>query len=74
LDSAEFKLNRPKALNALTLDMCHDMLEKLQPWMTGKHEIPEVLLITGAGEKAFCAGGDIKTLYDAGLGPKGEKH
>ena len=73
LDSAEFRLNRPKALNSLTLDMCHDMLEKLQLWMTGQHEAPEVLMITGSGEKAFCAGGDIVTLYNAGQAPIGDK-
>ena len=71
LDTVEFRLNTPKALNSLTLGMCHDMLERIQPWMTGKEEAPEVLLFTGSGEKAFCAGGDIITLYNAGLGPKG---
>lgn len=56
-------LNRPTALNALTLDMAVSMTKLLQSWTTD----PAVgaVLIDGAGERAFCAGGDIRALYDA---------
>jgi enoyl-CoA hydratase len=56
-------LNRPKALNALTLDMAVTMTALLRSWATD----PEVgvVLLDGAGERALCAGGDIRALYDA---------
>ena len=56
-------LNRPKALNALTLDMAVAMTKLLREWATD----PSVgaVLLDGAGERAFCAGGDIRALYDA---------
>ncbi len=53
-------LNRPKALNALTLEMIHAMTDRLQDW-AGDPDVASVL-IRGAGEKAFCAGGDIRAL------------
>ena len=56
-------LNRPKALNALTLDMAVTMTKYLRAWATD----PDVgaVLIDGAGERGLCAGGDIRALYDA---------
>jgi enoyl-CoA hydratase/carnithine racemase len=56
-------LNRPKALNALTLDMAVTMTTLLRSWAAD----PEVgaVLIDGAGERGLCAGGDIRALYDA---------
>jgi enoyl-CoA hydratase len=56
-------LNRPKALNALTLDMAATMLAQLRAW----RDDPAVgaVLIDGAGERALCAGGDLRALYDA---------
>ena len=56
-------LNRPKALNALTLDMAVAMTAQLKAW-AGDPAVGAVL-IDGAGERAFCAGGDIRALYDA---------
>ena len=56
-------LNRPKALNALNHDMVIAMARQLSVW-----EIDDRVrhvVIKGAGEKAFCAGGDIRNLYDA---------
>ncbi len=55
-------LNRPQALNALTEDMCAHIAGALNKW----RDAPEIeaVLIEGAGEKAFCAGGDIRWLYD----------
>ncbi len=56
-------LNRPQALNAITLDMAVTMTALLRAWA----DDPAVgaVLIDGAGERAFCAGGDIRALYDA---------
>jgi enoyl-CoA hydratase len=56
-------LNRPKALNAITLDMAAGMAVLLRAWATD----PAVgaVLLDGAGDRAFCAGGDIRALYDA---------
>jgi len=56
-------LNRPQALNAITLDMAIAMTAALRSWAAD----PAVgaVLIDGAGERAFCAGGDIRALYDA---------
>ncbi len=56
-------LNRPTALNALTQDMINTLQETLHEW-TDNPNIHAILL-QAAGEKAFCAGGDIRRLYDA---------
>jgi len=63
-------LNRPKALNALTLDMIRLLDPQLRAWAAD----PEVkaVVVRGAGDKAFCAGGDVMKLYLAGKDdPKG---
>jgi enoyl-CoA hydratase len=57
-------LNRPKALNALTLDMCHALERQLRAW--AKDDEVHAVVLRGAGERAFCAGGDIRHLYEAG--------
>lgn len=58
-------LNRPKALNALTHPMALALEAQLLAWRAD----PAVgwVAIVGAGERAFCAGGDIRALYEAGL-------
>ncbi|MCK5623842.1 MAG: enoyl-CoA hydratase/isomerase family protein [Alphaproteobacteria bacterium] len=53
-------LNRTKALNALTLDMIHAMTARLAEWAEDA-DITAVL-VRGAGDKAFCAGGDVLAL------------
>jgi enoyl-CoA hydratase len=57
-------LNRPKALNALTHLMVTELAAALDRW----ERDPEVtrIVVRGAGERAFCAGGDIRALYEAG--------
>ncbi len=55
-------LNRPKALNSLSTGMCALMDEALTKWATD--DAIGAVIIQGAGEKAFCAGGDIKTLAE----------
>jgi enoyl-CoA hydratase len=55
-------LNRPRALNALSLPMCQALDAGLIAWKSD----PQVraVLIKGTGGRAFCAGGDIRSLYD----------
>jgi enoyl-CoA hydratase len=57
-------LNRPKALNALTLNMVRLFDPQLRAW--NADPAVKAVVIQGAGEKAFCAGGDIVGLYEAG--------
>ena len=57
-------LNRPRALNALTHGMVRAIRGALDAW-AAEPEVTRVVL-TGAGEKAFCAGGDIRRLYELG--------
>ncbi len=63
------ELNRPRALNALDLGMIGGLAEALASW----REAPAVqaVLITGAGERAFCAGGDIRAMREAALAGDG---
>ncbi|MFC4270917.1 enoyl-CoA hydratase/isomerase family protein [Sneathiella chungangensis] len=57
-------LNRPKALNALTHEMCLLLNAKLREWE--KDDRVHAVVIEGAGDRAFCAGGDIVKLYNEG--------
>lgn len=63
--AALITLNRPKALNALTHEMVEDMHPRLKGW--ADDESVRVVIVRGAGDRAFCAGGDIRKLYDEGL-------
>lgn len=56
-------LNRPKALNSLSYEMLKPIGEKLKEWEADDQI--RVIVIKGEGEKGLCAGGDIKTLYQA---------
>ncbi|CAD5108651.1 enoyl-CoA hydratase/isomerase family protein [Zestomonas carbonaria] len=58
-------LNRPAGLNALTLPMIRSIQRRLSAW---EHD-PAILAVVlrANGEKAFCAGGDIRALYDSYL-------
>jgi enoyl-CoA hydratase len=57
-------LNRPQALNAVTLGMVRALSRQLRQW----RDDPSVtrVVLTAAGGRAFSAGGDIRALYDAG--------
>ena len=57
-------LNRPKALNALTLGMIQTIYPKMLSWA---NQGIKLVVIKGAGEKAFCAGGDVRSLVEAGM-------
>lgn len=61
-DFGVITLNRPDALNALTWNMVTLMRSKLIEWE--RSPAIKAVLVKGAGEKAFCAGGDIRWLYD----------
>ncbi len=56
-------LNRPKALNSLTLGMVRTMTAALEKWRADDRV--QAVLIEGAGERGLCAGGDIRAIYDA---------
>ncbi|PHR93157.1 MAG: enoyl-CoA hydratase [Robiginitomaculum sp.] len=62
-------LNRPKALNALTTEMCTAMIKVLQAWENDDRI--GAVLVEGAGDRAFCAGGDIIMLHDSGKAKDG---
>jgi enoyl-CoA hydratase len=57
------RLNRPKAINALTLDMTRGIVGALDDFEVD----PKVslILLEGAGERGLCAGGDIRGLYES---------
>jgi enoyl-CoA hydratase len=57
------RLNRPKAINAVTLEMFRDIDKALDRFEAD----PAVglVLLEGAGERGLCAGGDIRALYDS---------
>ena len=59
-------LNRPRALNALNRGMCEIMTEALITWRTDNHV--RSILIDHAGERGFCAGGDIRMIAESGAG------
>ncbi len=58
-------LNRPRALNALTLGMVQAIDAALACW--ADDPAIHAVLVDGAGERGLCAGGDIRALYDAVL-------
>ncbi|MFG2602347.1 enoyl-CoA hydratase/isomerase family protein [Streptomyces sp. NPDC048514] len=60
--AAHITLNRPKALNALNHSMVRRIDEALTAW---EHDpAVETVLVTGAGERGLCAGGDIRAVHD----------
>src|SRR5712671_645703 len=57
------RLNRPKAINAVTLQMFRDIDKALDAFESDP--AVAVILLEGAGERGLCAGGDIRALYDS---------
>jgi enoyl-CoA hydratase len=55
-------LNRPKAINALNFDMCRTIIAALQSWEFD----PEIaaIIIDHSDGRGFCAGGDLRALYE----------
>ncbi|MDB5578771.1 MAG: 3-hydroxyisobutyryl-CoA hydrolase [Bradyrhizobium sp.] len=56
------RLNRPKAINAVTLEMFRDIDKALDAFEADP--AVAVILLEGAGERGLCAGGDIRALYE----------
>ena len=63
---AEVTLNRPRSLNALTLEMVRQLDPQLSLWQEDSRV--RAVLVRGGGGKAFCAGGDIQKLYEDSTG------
>ena len=63
-------LNRPKQLNALNLSMVKLMHEQLD--IFEQDDQVKAVVVKGAGETAFCAGGDVKSIRENCL--SGDKH
>ena len=57
------QLNRPKAINAVTLEMFRDVEKALDAFEVDP--AVAVILLEGAGERGLCAGGDIRALYES---------
>jgi enoyl-CoA hydratase/carnithine racemase len=64
-----FCLNRPKALNALNRDMIGLLSPQVHEWNVA--DDVKVVVSKGAGEKSYCAGGDIVSLCRGGESPEG---
>ncbi len=60
--SARLVLNRPRALNSLTREMVRRLDEALTAWE--RDPDVETVVVTGAGERGLCAGGDIRAIHD----------
>lgn len=68
-DCGVIVLNRPKALNALNLSMINKIYPALKEWESTK----KLVMIKGSGDKAFCAGGDVKSIVLALRQPGGDQ-
>lgn len=58
------RLNRPKALNALTQAMCAALDAKLVEWENDSSV--KAVMLKGEGDRAFCAGGDVRHIRNIG--------
>ena len=67
---ATVTLNRPQALNAFTLGMYRRFAPMLRSWADDR--AVHAVLVRGAEGRAFCAGGDIRAIYEAGRGISGD--
>ncbi len=64
-------LNRPQALNAVTLGMVRALAAQLEAWA---HDGAVTrVLVTAAGGRAFCTGGDLRAVYEAGRAGRHEE-
>ena len=64
-------LNRPKALNAVTHDMLRALRAQLGEW--AQDDAVTRVVVRAAGERAFCAGGDLRALYEQGRAGRQEE-
>ena len=68
---ATLTINRPRALNSLTLDNYRRFAPALRAW--AQDPSVHAVIVRGAGERAFCAGGDVRAVYEAGRGISGDR-
>lgn len=68
-DKGVLTLNRPKALNAGNYEMVEKVAAALQKWKNNK----SLIIIKANGGKAFCAGGDVRSLVEAPNSELGQK-
>ena len=59
---AVLTLNRPRALNAINLEMLHAMWEHVTAWRDDAHV--RAVVVRGAGDRAFSAGGDVRAVVE----------
>ncbi|WP_417345989.1 enoyl-CoA hydratase/isomerase family protein [Ferrimonas sp.] len=64
-------LNSERSLNALSLEMVDRLYATLLDWQ--QREEIKCVILDGAGDKAFCAGGDIRAMYDACVAHPGQR-
>ena len=69
---ATVTLDRPKALNALSYDMIRGLADWLDAWEAD--ERVQTIVLRGAGDKAFCAGGDVRALHASITGSGEDVH
>ncbi|QIG53732.1 enoyl-CoA hydratase/isomerase family protein [Altererythrobacter sp. BO-6] len=67
--AGKLSLNRPKALHALTLEMCHAMSAALSEW--ANDDAVKAVILDHAEGRGFCAGGDINLLRESALNDGG---
>ncbi len=67
---ATLTINRPQALNALTLANYRRFAPALAAWAADPSV--QAVVVRGAGGRAFCAGGDVRAVYEAGRGIAGD--
>lgn len=63
-------LNRPATLNALTFGMILELRRQVDEWLAD--DAVRAILVRGAGDRAFCAGGDVRAIREAIRAHKGE--
>lgn len=68
-DKGILTLNRPKALNAANFEMVNKFAAAIDKW----HNTKSMIIVKGAGGKAFCAGGDVRTIVEADSPDVGRK-
>lgn len=68
-DKGLITLNRPKVLNSGNFEMVQKIAFALDKWKNTK----SLIIVKGAGGKAFCAGGDVKTIVEADTPEVGKK-
>ncbi len=62
-------INRPSAYNAINLEVAESLLQQLQSFAADANV--QAVVLRGSGDKAFCAGGDIRDLYHGHLASNG---